>query len=168
MPQLMPESTPETNTPMPPATPTEQEAFVNPIDERKIAINPGLLPYAHTVGGAIIRPEDMGRIKGNAIMAMEQQTDMHLGQIQEQLAVLARQAQAIQKRKEISVMIYEAAMGFDPIINHLYYLYRRKNGDTVLSIVSPEEWGRSMPYTAHLAKARLLADHTWDVLEIPE
>lgn len=140
-----------------------QEAFENPIDVRKVAETPGLLPYAHTVSGAVIKPEDMGRIRGNALMAMEQQTDMHLGQIQEQLEVLARQAQAIARRKEISVMIYEAAMGFDPIINHIYHLYRRKDGTTVLSIVSPAEWGRC-PYPEHVASARLLADHTWDVL----
>jgi len=143
-----------------PNTPIE-----NPIDERKIAQNPGLLPYAHTVSGAVIRPDDMGRIRGNAMMAMEQQTDMHLGQIQEQLEVLARQAQAIAHRKEISIMIYEAAMGFDPIINHIYHLYRRNEGTTVLSIISPSEWGRC-PYPEHIASARLLADHTWDVLTI--
>lgn len=137
--------------------------FVNPIDADKVAANPGLLPYAHTSGGAVIRPEDMGKIKGNALMAMEQQTDMHLDQIHEQLAVLARQAQAIQRRKEISLMIYEAAMGFDPIINHIYHLYRKHDGSTVLSILSPQDWGR-MPYAEHLASARLLADHTWDIL----
>lgn len=143
-----------------PNTPIE-----NPIDERKIAQNPGLLPYAHSVSGAVIRPDDMGRIRGNAMLAMEQQTDMHLGQIQEQLEVLARQAQAIARRKEISVMIYEAAMGFDPIINHIYHLYRRNEGTTVLSIISPIEW-RRCPYPEHLASARLLADHTWDVLTV--
>jgi len=162
----MPDPAPDPKPELQPAASSAPELFVNPIDVRKIAANPGLLPYAHTVGGAIIKPEDMGRIKGNAIMAMEQQTDMHLGQIQEQLAVLARQAQEIQRRKEVSVMIYEAAMGFDPIINHVYHLYRRKNGTTVLSMVSPAEWGRSMPYIEHLAKALLLADHTWDVLEV--
>ena len=35
-------------------TPAE-EAFVNPIDKDKVAENPGLLPYAHTAGGAVIR-----------------------------------------------------------------------------------------------------------------
>lgn len=150
----MPEENPQSN---------QDQPFINPIDVTKTAANPGLLPYAHTAGGAVIRPEDMGRVKGNALMAMEQQTDMHLGQIHEQLAVLARQAQAIQRRKELSLMIYEAAMGFDPIINHIYHLYRKRDGSTVLSLLSPEDWGR-LPYEAHLASARLLADHTWDVL----
>ena len=30
-----------------------EQAFVNPIDKDKVAENPGLLPYAHTAGGAV-------------------------------------------------------------------------------------------------------------------
>jgi hypothetical protein len=41
----------------------EEQAFVNPIDKDKVAENPGLLPYAHTAGGAVIRPEDKGKIR---------------------------------------------------------------------------------------------------------
>jgi hypothetical protein len=47
-----------------------EEAFVNPIDKDKVTDDPGLLPYAHTVGSAVIRPEDRGRIRGNAMLAM--------------------------------------------------------------------------------------------------
>ena len=43
---------------------------VNPIDLDKIAEQPHLLPYAHTLGGAIIRPIDKGRTKGVAMSAM--------------------------------------------------------------------------------------------------
>lgn len=44
-----------------------EEAFLNPINPEKVAQNPGLLPYAHTAGGAIIRPEDMGKAKGDRL-----------------------------------------------------------------------------------------------------
>ena len=36
----------------------------NPIDKDKVAENPHLLPYSHTVGGVVIRPMDRGRTKG--------------------------------------------------------------------------------------------------------
>jgi hypothetical protein len=39
------------------------DKFINPINKDKVAENPGLLPYAHTAGGAVIRPEDMGKTK---------------------------------------------------------------------------------------------------------
>jgi hypothetical protein len=54
-------------------------------------------------------------------------------------------------------------MGFEPIINQTYYLYEKEDGTDLLSLVSPEEWGRSMKYSKYLAKVLLLADHTWEV-----
>lgn len=141
-----------------------KEPFINPIDPDKIAENPHSLPYAHTVGGAVIKPEDKGKIKGRAMAAMYQQTDMDLGQIKEQIELLARQANDIQQRVLISEEIYEAEMNFEPIIAKIYYLYRRESGKAVVSMVSPAEWGKKPPYT-YVATVRLLADHTWEVLE---
>ena len=90
----------------------KQPEFINPIDKDKIAENPGLLPYAHTAGGAVIRPQDKGRIKGNAMMAMYEQTDRQMHQLKEQMETLVAQARSLQRRKEISEIIYQAALGF--------------------------------------------------------
>jgi hypothetical protein len=138
--------------------------FVNPIDPDKVAENPHLLPYAHTVGGAVIKPEDKGRIKGLAVSAMYEQTDMQLDQIREQIELLAKQAQAIQERVGISERIYQAEIRFTPLINHLYHLYQKGNNDHTLSMIGPAEWGHSCPYT-FIASVKLLADHTWEVVE---
>jgi hypothetical protein len=86
---------------------------------------PGLLPYAHTSGSALVKPEDMGKVKGRAVAAMYQQTDMQMAQLYEQMKLLAEQANAIKKRVEISERIYRAKMSFEPLISHVYYLYRR-------------------------------------------
>lgn len=143
-----------------------KEEFINPIDKDKIAENPGLLPYAHTVGGSVIKPIDEGRVKGNALAAMEQQTDMQMAQLYKQMELLAKQAEAIKKRKEVSESIYLADMSFEPKIGHAYYLYEKENGKSVVSLVAPNEWGRrGMPFAAFVAKVRLLADHTWDIIE---
>ena len=136
----------------------------NPIDKDKIAENPHALPYAHTVGGAMIKPEDRGRIKGNAMSAMYQQTDNQLEQIRQQIEVLAQQAGEIKRRVEISEKIYLAAVGFNPVIGHIYHLYQKYDGNWVLSMVAPDEWGRVMPYEHFISSARLLADHTWELL----
>ena len=140
-----------------------EEAFLNPINKDQVAENPGLLPYAHTAGGAIVRPEDMGKVKGRSVLAMRQQTDRQMNQLYEQMEVLARQAKLLAQRKEISERIYDAAMGFEPIINETYYMYERDTGEDLLSLVAPNEWGRSFKYSRFLAKCLLLADHTWDV-----
>jgi hypothetical protein len=140
------------------------EDFFNPIKEDKVTKTPHLLPYAHHVGSAIIKPIDQGRTKGNAMTAMYQQTGNQLNQIKEQVETLIRQAQAIHDRIDISEKIYKAIIGFKPVINQVYHLYERSNGDWVLSLISPKEWGRKMPYH-FVATVHLLADHTWEVLE---
>lgn len=147
-------------------TKNEKKEFVNPIDKDKITENPGLLPYAHTVGGSVIKPLDEGRVKGNSLAAMEQQTDMQMAQLYKQMELLAEQAKAIQKRKEVSEMVYMAKVSFEPKIGHSYFLYERESEEWQISMVSPDEWGRSgMPFNAFVAKITLLSDHTWDVTE---
>ncbi|CAM4257771.1 DUF2452 domain-containing protein [Cytophagaceae bacterium 50C-KIRBA] len=141
-----------------------EDPFLNPINPEKVAQNPGLLPYAHTAGSAVIKPEDMGKAKGRSVKAMRQQTDRQMNLLYEQMEVLAKQAKLLAERKEISERIYDAAMGFEPIISETYYLYEKENGTDLLSLVAPHEWGRSFKYSRFLAKVTLLADHTWDVI----
>lgn len=135
----------------------------NPIDPDKVAERPGTLDYAHHVGSALIKPIDRGRVKGVALQSMYEQTNRQLDQIREQVALLARQAQAIHRRVRLSERIYQAQIPFEPLPGHVYHLYRRPSGEDVLSMVAPDEWGRSCPLQ-FVATVRLLADHTWEVL----
>ena len=139
--------------------------FVNPIDKDKVAENPHLLPYAHTVGGAVIKPIDKGRTKGLAVEAMHQQTQKQLAQIHQQIELLAQQARDIQRRVEVSELIYEADLNFKPLIGQIYFVYQRGDDSTVLSMIGPEEWGKKgSPFNRFVAEVRLLADHTWEIL----
>ena len=146
----------------------ENKEFINPIDIDKVAQNPGLLPYAHTLSSGVIKPDDMGKVKSNALLAMEQQTDMQLRQIQEQIELLFKQAQDIKSRTDISVWIYQAQMGFNPLVGHVYHLYEKEDEKHFLSMVSPAEWGRSRSFKRFVATVKLLADHTWDILKKAE
>jgi Protein of unknown function (DUF2452) len=141
-----------------------ETVFVNPIDKDKVAQNPGLLEYAHTVGGAIIRPLDKGRMRGQAMAAMYEQTSVQLEQIKQQVELLMAQADKIHNRLNVSELIYKADIGFKPIISRLYHLYERANGKLTLSMVSPNEWGRKMPFK-FVASVKLLSDHTWDIID---
>lgn len=120
-----------------------------------------VLPYSASVSGAVIRPTEEGMIRHKALTAMEEQTNMQLEQIRKQVELLALQAQEIQKRKELSLMIYEAKLSFKPNIGQLYYLYEKKDGSHLLSLVSPKEWGSGGPFKRFVAAVKLLADHTW-------
>ena len=123
-----------------------------------------VLPYAASVSGAIIRPTEEGVIKHKALTAMEEQTNMQLDQIRRQIELLALQAQEIQKRKELSHMIYQARLSFKPNIGQTYYLYEKADESFMLSLVAPKEWGGSGPFKRFVAAVQLLADHTWKEL----
>lgn len=120
-----------------------------------------VLPYSASVAGAVIKANEEGIIKHKALTAMEEQTNMQLQQIRKQIELLALQAQEIQKRKDLSLMIYDARLSFKPNIGQTYYLYERKDGSHLLSLVSPKEWGASGPFQKFIAAVKLLADHTW-------
>ncbi|TDB67051.1 DUF2452 domain-containing protein [Arundinibacter roseus] len=137
----------------------ENQELVN----EKIAQNPGLMEYAHTAGGAVIRPEDMGKVKSRSLLAMRQQTDIQLAQLYKQMQLLAEQANHIKNRVEVSERIYSAQMSFEPVVGESYFLYEKHDGCDVLSLVAPAEWGRKRPFKTCLARVRMLADHTWEV-----
>jgi len=110
-----------------------------------------VLPYAASVAGALVKPTEEGVIRHKALTAMEEQTNMQLEQIRKQIELLALQAQEIHKRKELSMMIYNARLSFKPEIGQTYYLYEKKDGSHMISLISPKEWGEGMPYKSFVA-----------------
>jgi hypothetical protein len=137
--------------------------MINPIDKDKVAENPGLLAYPHTVGSVAVRPEDVGKLKSRALSAMHQQTGMHLQQIQKQVELLMEQARAIKNRMEVSEKIYSASIAFEPFVGNTYYLYKKEE-EYKLMLIAPDEWGKSIPASLEFVNTVvLLSDHTWEV-----
>ena len=136
----------------------------NPIDKDKTAEYPGLMEFAHHIGSALIKPEDKGKIKSKALASMQEQTEHQLKNLFRQMKLIAEQAGEIKKRVEVSTWIYESNYRFEPVVGHIYHLYKNHKGAHVLSLVSPSEWGGEMPFAEHVSTIRLLADYTWDVL----
>ncbi|MBL0274285.1 MAG: DUF2452 domain-containing protein [Chitinophagaceae bacterium] len=123
-----------------------------------------VLPYSASVSGAVIKANEEGVIKHKALTAMEEQTNMQLDQIRRQIELLALQAHEIQKRKDLSLMIYSAKLSFRPNIGQVYYLYEKNDDSIMLSLISPKEWGKNGPFKKFVAAVQLLADHTWKEL----
>ena len=146
-----------------------KEIDVSQIDlermKTQISSLPSVLEYAHGRSSAVIRPEDEGKIKSTALRAMEAQTQREVDQIISQMAPLIDQMESLKKRVYVSETIYTAHIPFEPRIGSIYFLYRKKDGSSLLSIVSPDEWGKNMPYESFEAAVELLPDHTWDVIE---
>jgi len=60
------------------------------------------------------------------------------------------------------MIIYGARLSFSPVIGQVYHLYEKADGSHILSMISPREWGGGAgPFRRHMARVRLLADHTW-------
>lgn len=129
----------------------------------KVANNPHLLPYAHTVGSSIIKPIDKGKIKGRSLNAMYEQTKIQFNQIEEQINLLVDQANKIKERVEISEFIYQSDIGFDPVINHIYHLYQRNDGTHMLSLIDPNEWKNNK--LMFISSVKLLSDKTWQIIK---
>ena len=109
--------------------------ILNPIDEDNVTDQPGTLTYGHHRGSFPVIPTKEGTIKTKALSAMEHQTDMQLEQIKQQMSLLAEQANKIKKRIEISEMIYQAEIRFEPLISHTYHLYENENNNFLLMMI---------------------------------
>ena len=121
-----------------------------------------VMPYSTSVSGAVIKATEAGVIRHKALTAMEEQTNMQLNQIRRQIELLAIQAQEIQMRKELSMIIYNAKLSFVPVIGQTYYLYQKGDDSHTLSLISSKEYGGGAgPYKKFVSPVKLLADHTW-------
>lgn len=135
-----------------------------PNEESSAEKKSSLLDYPTHVASAPIVKIDGGAVAKAGLKAMEHQTTEQLLQIREQMELLAAQARKIQSRIEVSQKVYAAKCGFKPEINHTYYLYATESGGYVLSLIGPQEWGKSKSYQHYVASVKLLGDHTWEVV----
>lgn len=115
-------------------------------------------------GGFPVKPEDIGKAKGIAITAMEEQVQVQLKQIYGQVETLAQQAKEIRTRANISYKIYQCDMKFVPVIGQTYHLYEDSKGIPSLSMIPPDQLGPLRK--KHLATVRQLHDHTWDIIKV--
>ena len=99
---------------------------------------------------------------------MTYQAQQQMDLLRKQAELIMEQVRAIERRLEVSRRIYEAGLPFEPVIGNVYYFYERKKGGHTISMVAPREWGRSMPFEKCEAKVRLLADKTWELLELED
>ena len=124
-----------------------------------------LMKYPVERGGMAFSVTKKEVIKSRGLMAMEQQVDMQMAKIKEQIALLAKQVEELQKRKELSFQIYQAENSFEPLVGSVYYLYKKGDESRFLSMISPKEWGRRDTDNVFLAKVELLADRTWNIVD---
>jgi len=139
----------------------------NQIDPlKKDALYQGLdkfSPIPLSVSSPKINPIDKRLVKATAFESMQHHANQQIDLIKQQAELLMQQARKIEDRLVISRKIYEADLNFEPVINTTYHVYE-KQGRTVLSLISPIEWGSRLPFDAHICSAKLLADKSWELI----
>lgn len=129
------------------------------------ADKPNLLPYANSIGSPPIKPTEEGVIRGKALKSMEEQVKKQFSQLQKQYELLVNQSLELKRRTDISYLIYNSQIKFEPVVSEVYHLYRKNNQD-FLSLIEPELWkNKNIQW---IATVKLLADHTWDIIEMSE
>jgi hypothetical protein len=114
----------------------------------------------------IVKEEDIHKPIARGLFTLDGQVDIQNNNILEQLEVLKRQYLEIEEKKRISKKIYESEIKFEPIILGIYYLYIRNKSQQFISMIGPNEWGRSQKSQLDfVAKILLEYDHTWKILE---
>lgn len=122
-----------------------------------------LAPIPLSVGSAIIRPEDKGKIRANAVEAMHHYANQEIALLKRQADLIMEQVRDIERRLKISENIYESDMRFTPVVGQVYHLYE-KDDHYRLSLIGPDEWGPSKTSGNYIASVKLLGDHSWDVI----
>lgn len=89
-----------------------------------------------------------------------------LALIDEQVDLIKNQVRGIQEKYLISLEVLKAKFSFVPVHGETYYLYQ-KNEERILMLIGPHQWQLG-ENTLYVATVKLMADASWQVLEINE
>lgn len=92
----------------------------------------GLLPYATNSSAPKITPTDLTGWKNSNVNKVNHQ-------IKTEYEELKNQYEKLMVQFEYNNLIYSAEFSFEPIVGEIYHLYKKKNGNIFLSIISPNE-----------------------------
>ena len=109
-----------------------------------------LKPYATSVGAPVIKTTDSVAWKNRSISKINHKIEAKFLELKTEYEKMVREF-------EYNKLIFQAKFTFEPIIGNVYHLYERKNGESFLSIISPEECDFNF-----LGSFYLNADQIWE------
>jgi hypothetical protein len=80
--------------------------------------------------------------------------------IAEQMKVLQQQAQSILQQTARDQQLHRARCNFQKKPGQIYHLYRNNQGESLLSLLSPEDW-HGRPPNHFMGSYRLESDRSW-------
>ncbi|WP_033960352.1 DUF2452 domain-containing protein [Psychroserpens jangbogonensis] len=112
-----------------------------------------LKPYGTNVGAPAIKITDNTTWKNKNIYKANKQ-------IQAKYLELKAEYDKMMQELEYNNLVYSARYSFEPIIGDTYHLYRDKNSDPFLSIISPNECNFD-----HVGSFYLNSEQLWKKIE---
>lgn len=92
-----------------------------------------MLPYGSNIGAPAIKPDDISTWKREKI----EKTNKYFTKKYEEIR---SEYEKLIEEFEWNRVVYSSNYRFEPIIGEKYYLYRKKDGELFLSIITPDEW----------------------------
>lgn len=109
-----------------------------------------LKPYATSVGAPVITTTDTNAWKNRSINKINHK-------VEAKYLELKAEYERMMQEFEYNNLIFDSKFTFEPIIGEVYHLYKRKGGETFLSIIAPEQ----CRFDA-MGSFYLNADHIWE------
>jgi len=122
-------------------------------------------PVPTSISSPVIKLIDKNKVRAVAVEAMHMQANQQMVLLKKQADLIMLQVKEIEERLRISELVYQADMRFKPVLGQTYHLYQKDTGGYLISIIGPDEWGKSVTNKQFISTIKLLGDHTWDVLD---
>lgn len=124
-------------------------------DKTTQSYNSNLLPYGTNISAPSINPTGVSSWKNRSIGSFNHAFNNKIEKIKDNYQKLIDEYQT-------NEMLYNAKMGFEPIIGKTYHLYAKENTEEwFLSLIPPISWDRK-----HLGSYKLNSDKVWEEIEI--
>ena len=125
------------------------------------------LPYPMELGSPAFAPIDVKKESDIRYNAGKLHAKQEYDRIMEQVEVLRRQAESLERRMQISDMMHTINITFKPVHGKIYYVYL----DTLknvhwLSLNHPTSWSALAMHHKFVVAVQLMGDSNWQKVEI--
>lgn len=149
--------------PAPTVAPGPSPAPQQPASQTAVITRDAASPYPLSRLSARIDLVDVAREIQAADSILGVATNARLGVIASQIRHLQDEARRILDEAELAARLHRAHCNFVKRPGHVYHFYRRSDGDTYLSMLSPADWSGAPPHRFE-GSYRLELDMSWTLL----
>ena len=124
------------------------------------------LPYPMELGSPAFAPIVVEKEKDILLNTSKLNAKQEYDRIMEQVNVLKRQAEALQKRMQVSEIMHHCSYGFRVVHGNCYYVYYNNfKNQNVLSLNAPNNWSAFPGHYTYIMTVRLMGDSTWEQVD---